>query len=221
MNSNIQKFADFVRAYDVVVWDWNGTLLNDSGHTLKVICRILKEEGLPEISIDQYRKHFGFPISKYYQSLGLPSEGPEFDRVAHRFVNGYRDFYDELELYKDALSLLDTVKSLSIKQYVLSAAQLDDLKMQMGKFEISHYFEDLSGATDIYAHGKIEQAKVMKRYFESKNYKKGLYIGDTDHDYEVSQVLGFDFCFSKEGHQCESKIDLTKVSYVLLDRNHS
>lgn len=221
MNSNVLKFADFVRPYDVVVWDWNGTLLNDSGHTLKVICRILKDEGLPEITLDQYKKHFGFPISNYYASLGLPSEGPDFDRVAHKFVSGYRDYYNELELYNDSISLLEAVKSLSIKQYVLSAAQLDDLKMQMGKFQIMDYFEDLSGATDIYAHGKIGQAKVMKKYFDSKGYKKGLYIGDTDHDYEVSDVLGFDFCFSQEGHQCISKIDVTKVSYILQNRNQN
>lgn len=219
MNIKDEKFADFVKAYDVVVWDWNGTLLNDSNHTLKVICEILKQEGLPQISLEDYKKHFGFPISSYYQALGLPSKGPEFDRVAHQFVDGYRSYYDDLELYPDSIYLLETVKNLSIPQYILSAAQLEDLQLQMGKFKIMDYFKKISGASDIYAHGKIGQAQLMKPYFESRGYKKGLYIGDTDHDVEVSEVLGFDFCFSKEGHQCISKIDATKVSYVLQNRD--
>ncbi len=216
---NQQLFADFVKSYDVVVWDWNGTLLDDSGHTLKVISKILEDEGLPQITLEDYRKRFGFPIANYYASLGLPSEGLEFDRVAHKFVDGYRSYYNELELYGDSIELLETVKNLSINQYILSAAQSDDLKMQMSKFDIMSYFNDISGATNIYAHGKIDQAKAMKTYFKSKGYVKGLYIGDTDHDFEVSQVLGYDFCFSKEGHQCVSKIDITKVCYVLQNRN--
>jgi phosphoglycolate phosphatase len=219
MTDSIKKFADFISTYDVIVWDWNGTLLDDSYFTHKVISKIMNEEGLAPITIEQYRKHFGFPIANYYASIGLPSFGTEFDRVAHKFVEGYRLYNDELSLYKDSIHLLEAVKSSEKKQYVLSAAKSDDLKMQMGRFNIMHYFNDISGANDIYAHGKIDQAKAMKTYFDTQGYKKGVYIGDTDHDYEVSQVLGFDFCFSAEGHQCVSKIDITKVSHILSNRS--
>lgn len=219
MSNSIKEFADFIAPYDVIVWDWNGTLLNDSYHTHIVISKILKDEGLGPISIEEYRKHFGFPISTYYASLGLPSEGPEFDRIAQVFVDTYRSYNDELALYDDTIGLLEAVKNSSKNQYVLSAAQYDDLMMQMAPFDIKKYFNDISGSTDIYAHGKIGQALAMKPYFESKGYKKGLYVGDTNHDYEVSEVLGFDFCFSQEGHQCVSKVDLTKVSHVLSNRN--
>lgn len=219
MPESVLKFAEFISAYDVIVWDWNGTLLNDSFHTHKVISKIMTDEGLNPISIDEYRKNFGFPIANYYASIGLPSTGPDFDRVANLFVEGYRNYYNELQLFDDAIHLLETVKGLSKKQYVLSAAQYDDLQMQMARFNIIEYFNDISGASDIYAHGKIDQARIMKTYFNDKGYKKGLYIGDTDHDYEVSQVLDFDFCFSQDGHQCPTRLDLTKVSYVLSNRN--
>jgi phosphoglycolate phosphatase len=219
MTESVRNFSNFIAPYDVIVWDWNGTLLNDAIHTHQVICKILEQEGLTPITMDEYRQCFGFPISKYYASLGLPSEGPEFDRVAQLFVNGYRQFNNDLKLYNDSISLLQAVHGLEKSQYVLSAAQYEDLKMQMGKFDIMKYFKDISGSTDIYAHGKIDQAKKMKLYFQSQGYKSGLYIGDTDHDYDVSRVLDFDFCFSAEGHQCATKTDLTKVSYVLSNRN--
>lgn len=219
MTDSVVEFANFISPYDVIVWDWNGTLLNDSYHTHIVISQILEKEGLTPISIEDYRKYFGFPISSYYASLGLPSEGPEFDRIAKDFIDNYRVFNNELQLYDDTIALLETVKAQSKNQYILSAAQYEDLLLQMKPFDIHKYFNDISGAQDIYAHGKIGQAQAMKPYFEQKGYKKGLYVGDTDHDFEVSQVLGFDFCFSAEGHQCSSKIDLTKVSHILSNRS--
>lgn len=218
MNSN-QSFADFLSPYDVIVWDWNGTLLDDSFHTHKVINQVLDEEGMSIISIEDYRQCFGFPISKYYASLGLPSTGQEFDRVAKKFMNIYRSYKQELKLYDDSIDLLNTVKDLNKTQYVLSAAKIDDLTQQINHFKIMNYFESISGASDIYAHGKIDQAKQMTLLFNERGYKKGLYIGDTDHDLEVSQELGFDFCFSEEGHQSAVNIDLTQVSYVLSNRN--
>ncbi len=220
MRPSVQNFATFIAPYDVIVWDWNGTLLNDAVHTHQVICQILKDEGLPLISIEEYRQRFGFPISNYYASLGLPSSGPEFDRVAHSYITSYRSFNQDLQLYEDSLELLETAHKAHKNQYVLSAAKIEDLKLQMSQFDILKYFNDISGATDIYAHGKIAQAKTMKKYFDTKGYQKGLYIGDTDHDYEVSQALGFDFCFSEEGHQCPSKMDLSKVAHVLANRGY-
>lgn len=216
--TKLEKFKKFIADYDVVVWDWNGTLLNDSIHTHKVICSILENEGLNPISMEAYRDHFGFPIANYYKKIGLPSIGSEFDRVAHDFIDGYKTHYNDLILFDDSEELLRTVNELCIQQYILSAAKSDELKLLLDKFELSDYFNDVSGASDIYAHGKIDQAIAMKTYFESQGYRKGLYIGDTDHDFEVSQALGYDFCFSEEGHQSLSRLGGTKVSYVLSDR---
>lgn len=209
------SFADFIKNYDVVVWDWNGTLVNDLTHTHSVIASILAEEGLNPITVDQYKQHFGFPIANYYASIGLPYTGEEFDRVAQKFIQGYQNVLKEIALFEDTLELLETVKNLNVSQYVLSAANIDHLRDQLNLFSISHYFKDISGANDVYAHGKIGQAKIMKDYFKSAGYKKGVYVGDTDHDFEVSQVLGFDFCFSAQGHQHIEKLQGTPISYVL------
>lgn len=211
-------FKNFIKDYDVVVWDWNGTLLNDLTHTHQVIATILQEEGLAPITIDEYKTHFGFPISNYYASIGLPSEGPDFDRVAQKFIHGYKSMYPKLSLFDDTLELLEIGRSLNVNQYVLSAANIEHLKLQLDHFNLNHYFNQISGANDIYAHGKIGQAKVMKKYFDEKAYVKGVYVGDTDHDFEVSQVLGFDFCFSAGGHQHLDRLDRLireKISFVL------
>ncbi|MCO5114314.1 MAG: HAD hydrolase-like protein [Bdellovibrionaceae bacterium] len=208
-------FKDFIKDYDVVIWDWNGTLLDDLTYTHKVIARILVEEGLEAITVDEYRQHFGFPVSRYYAALGLPSQGPDFDRVAQKYITGFHSYDSQMTLFEDSLELLEAAKALNVNQYVLSAANIEHLESQLQAFNIRHYFNDISGASDIYARGKIEQAQRMKPYLQERGYKKGVYVGDTDHDYEVSQVLGYDFCFSAKGHQPIEKLKDHKISYIL------
>ena len=57
--------------YTNIIWDWNGTLLNDTELSIKCINTLLKRRSLPLLSAEQYREVFGFPIREYYQRIGL------------------------------------------------------------------------------------------------------------------------------------------------------
>ena len=39
-----------------VIWDWNGTLLDDLHLSLRIINQLLKKRSLPELSNDRYRE---------------------------------------------------------------------------------------------------------------------------------------------------------------------
>ena len=56
-----------------IVWDWNGTLLNDVNLCFECINRLLVSKNLdPLIDLAAYRDIFEFPIQNYYQKAGLP-----------------------------------------------------------------------------------------------------------------------------------------------------
>ena len=68
-----------------VIWDWNGTLLNDLNHAIVTVNRLLSEENLPTTTLDKYRKEFGFPILDYYQRMGFNTEPENFRSLCERF----------------------------------------------------------------------------------------------------------------------------------------
>src|SRR5262245_43055202 len=63
MQQLFQRLGDI----DHVIWDWNGTLLNDVTHAIDTINFLLEPRGLPLMSIERYREIFGFPIRRYYE----------------------------------------------------------------------------------------------------------------------------------------------------------
>ncbi len=45
-----------------IIWDWNGTILDDVDVCISIISDILADHGLKPISGEEYRQHFHFPI---------------------------------------------------------------------------------------------------------------------------------------------------------------
>ena len=62
-----------------VVWDWNGTLLDDVDHAIQVGNELLASQNLPLMSRARFRAEFEFPILTYYQKLGYDFELESFE----------------------------------------------------------------------------------------------------------------------------------------------
>ena len=48
-----------------IVWDWNGTLLDDVELCMTSINRLLQEHHLPQLDHEHYQRVFQFPIIEY------------------------------------------------------------------------------------------------------------------------------------------------------------
>jgi phosphoglycolate phosphatase len=58
-------------AWTSVVWDWNGTLLDDVQLSLDIINEILSEQGITALTANRYREIFDIPASVYWERAGL------------------------------------------------------------------------------------------------------------------------------------------------------
>src|SRR5438876_4824572 len=92
-----------------VIWDWNGTLLDDHAHCVSVINTMLRAEGLPETDAARSRALFDFPIVRFYERLGFSLGGRSWERLAARFIREYDGGVDACELHahaREALAVL-------------------------------------------------------------------------------------------------------------------
>ena len=53
-----------------IIWDWNGTLIDDAWLFVDLMNDELNSRNLPNITINDYQKYFTFPVKKYYEKLG-------------------------------------------------------------------------------------------------------------------------------------------------------
>ena len=182
-----------------VLWDWNGTLLDDLTYAIGVRNRTFPAFGLPRIgSVAEYHRQFTFPVRRYYERAGVTDE--TFVAVAHAWMAEYVRGFDTVPLHGDAVETLARFAAAGVRQAVLSATRRDMLESQIARFPIRAYFTDVLGLSDIYARSK---EAVGLDYLARCGVPAAstLMIGDTLHDAEVARAMGTGCVLVARGHQ--------------------
>ena len=167
--------------YSHLIWDWNGTLLDDTTHCMEVMNEMLRKRSMPMMnSIADYHQAFVFPIAQYYKNVGFDFEKESFEELAMEFIDGYHaDKTGNSPLHSGVENLLKTINDMGITQIILSASKQENLWLQVGEFPIQHYFDEMLGLSDIYAKSKVD---IGLNYIENSNVEKAVLIGDSTHD---------------------------------------
>ena len=58
-----------LKNYRHLIWDWNGTLLDDAWLCRDIMNGQLRRRGLPVLSQEKYEEIFDFPVEKYYGAI--------------------------------------------------------------------------------------------------------------------------------------------------------
>lgn len=194
-----------------VIWDWNGTLLDDVPVCIDVINHLLRLRNLPEVpSQAYYRSVFTFPVIKYYEALGFEWEKEDFTQVAQAYVSAYQRSVFQCDLQPGARELLSGLQRAGLRQAVVSAARQDHLVMQVAPFDLFSYFTELIGTKDNLAESKtkLAQAFLSKAGIPPQSV---LFIGDTVHDYETAAACGSRCVLVAQGHQDARRLRETGV----------
>ena len=188
-----------------IIWDWNGTLLNDIDLCIDSINSLLKNRNLPLTNTKAYKEIFSFPVQEYYKTLGFDFEKEDFSVSAHQYIDLYYAGFENCSLQKNAIEVLSYFRENGVRQFVLSAMEHEMLEKTLKLKGILHFFEGVAGLKDHYAVSKIEQGKQLITDFKIDSVKTRL-IGDTIHDFEVATELGLKCILIADGHQTTERL---------------
>ena len=198
MNPDITK-------YKHIIWDWNGTLLNDAWLCVEILNKMLSRRQMPTTTLSQYQKDFDFPVIDYYRKLGFNFEKGSFDNIAREYITAYEERRYECELRYGVVDIIKMLKVKGFMQSVLSASQQSSLIEALKKFRLKDFFENIAGLDDYYAHSKINIGrKLLENIMADKS--EIILIGDTTHDYEVAREMGVDCLLLPAGHQSKERL---------------
>jgi phosphoglycolate phosphatase len=202
------------KTYKHIIWDWNGTLLNDTWLCVEVLNQLLSRRSRCPISTELYRQNFGFPVIHFYEYLGFDTDVDSFDRVSREFIDDYEmRWLEECELHTDTSKILTQLSELGLTHSVLSAAKQEALDIGIGHFGIRQHFTGLMGSDNIKAAGKIEQGHHWIQQLQW-HPEEVVLVGDTLHDYEVAQAIGTDCILMAHGHHTPERLAATGVPIV-------
>ncbi len=197
----------------IIIWDWNGTLLNDVQMCVNCMNVLLEKRNLPRLSFDTYRSVFNFPVRDYYEKIGFDFTCEDFEVPAKEFMDLYHRFLPETSLFPCAGKVLAYFERKGYRQLILSAMEHNSLLKTLEEKGILNYFDAVSGIDNIYAGSKQEMARAFLDRLGLNSHNMVL-VGDTLHDREVAQALGIDYLLVAAGHQSKSRL-LEKTDKVV------
>lgn len=188
-----------MKKYTHIIWDFNGTILDDIQIGIDSINCLLRRRGLPTVeSTEHYRSLFGFPIIDYYKRLGFDFDKESYDDVAVEWVEQYNSRRDKAYVHSDVMRLLEKFKNENVKQIIISATERNMLAEQISELGLTSYFDEILGIDDIKANGKTH---VAIEWRDAHPYAHPLFIGDTDHDMDTAYAMRVECALVACGHQ--------------------
>lgn len=193
-----------------IIWDWNGTLLDDVWLCVEVMNGLLDKHSLPPITADSYRSDFEFPVYNYYRKLGFPAERSFFEALSLDFIADYDSRRFECSLQATAAEVIHGLAADGLSQTVLSAYHERTLNEVIDHYGLRQPLTAIAGQNNIYAEGKVKRGLDLISELQIDPGETVL-IGDTVHDHEVATAMGTQCILLDIGHHPRAKLQTLGV----------
>ena len=114
---------------EYVIFDWNGTLINDAFVFVNILNALLKKRNLEKISLKKYREVFCFPIKDFYKKIGIDVSDKSFELLRVEFIYEYNKRKYDADLFIETRVVLKKLSAMGLSLSILSASNqvmLDD-----------------------------------------------------------------------------------------------
>lgn len=184
-----------------ILWDYNGTILDDVKLCHRIECGMLKKRGMRTFSLDEYKDMFCFPVIDYYYKMGYTFETESYEDISVEFNEAYDAGFGECRIADGFHDVMQRAQARGIDNVIISAANRGKLLEQCVQLGISSCFSEILGTDNLLGGSKIHLAEeFMKR--SGLKPEDCMFIGDTLHDMETAAAVGIrDIVLVASGHQ--------------------
>ncbi|MFC0848017.1 HAD family hydrolase [Streptomyces noboritoensis] len=178
-----------------LVWDWNGTLLDDITAVIEATNAAFEELGLEPITLERYRELYCVPIPRFYERLmgRLPTEA-EWLVMDEAFHKHYWRRADACALTAGAAELLAARRAAGLSQSLLSMAPHEHLVPIVRRHGITEHFLRVDGRTGP-SHGSkaehmVRHLTLLREAGEGISADRVVVIGDAVDDAVAAAHVG-------------------------------
>ena len=140
---------------DRILWDFNGTILDDLQTSIDSANELLTNHGLAPIpSVEDYHRVFGFPIRGYYERMGFDLTKFDFVTLAHEWVAIYLKHVRTAPPRSGIPETVAALRERGMKQTVLSMTESAMLHRQLSFLGLESAFDEICGLDNVYASDK-------------------------------------------------------------------
>lgn len=207
--------------YKYAIFDWNGTLIDDTFANHAGANAELRALGVPEVTIERYRETMDFPLIHFFNRNGVDAD--TFLKKADKMKGVFMDVYDPLQktapLRRGAMELLDALLDRDVTLIILSNHIQEHLEQQMAARHVHGKFKHICGNPkfDMAEITGLNKLQRLEKLMAENGYNPhdAFIIGDSLEEPDIAQKLEMTCISVTWGCFAESRLKETTTDHIV------
>lgn len=174
-----------------VVWDWNGTILDDNDAVIAAVNNVCAGFGRAPITIEYWQSIFSRPLLQCYERLlGMSLTDADWTRIDKLYHDEYRQLLAICRLAGGVPDHLDEWHRTGRTQSLLSMWFHDELVPLVTEYGLADLFNRIDGLR--LTTGGGSKAEHLGEHLEAQKIspRDTVLIGDVVDDAEAARIVG-------------------------------
>ncbi len=181
--------ATSTKRFDLLIFDWDGTLMDSAGSIVDCIQAASADLGWPVPSRDAASHIIGLGLKEAVEALFPDLPETEHPRLVERYRHHYLGRDHEIPLFEGARELIVELHARGYLLAVATGKARRGLARAFGHSGLGPYFHASRTADE--THSKPHPAMILELLDElGVDGGRALMIGDTSHDLEMARNAG-------------------------------
>ncbi len=205
--------------YDLVLFDFDGTLVDTAPDIAHHANAVLRAFGLRERSLEEVKRATGRGVRELFKELGLPDRGDTLDRAISLMKTRYSEEpVIHTRPYPQVREALEGPLGC-VKKGVVTNKLVGLTEQILEKLELRGFFELVMGEGSGWPRKPDPSGAIHAMRAFGASAERTLLIGDSAVDCETARNAGIGFVWVSYGYDSEPQLDVTRCSSAALWSN--
>ncbi len=177
------------KQFDLIVWDWDGTLADSTGMITRAIVKAAEQAGLPPLTPEQASSIIGLGLRESIQSLYPDITEEQARALATNYNLNYFAGESEILLFGGAAETIKTLNRRGHKLAVATGKSRRGLNLALKHTQLRHFFHATRTVDECFSKPHPQMLDELMDDLVALP-ERTLMIGDTSYDLQMAKNAG-------------------------------
>jgi phosphoglycolate phosphatase len=193
------------KQYDLIVWDWDGTLANSTGMIVNAIVTAAEQVGLPKLDPTDASNIIGLGLKESIHALFGDIPADKAQALATQYTANYYAGESAIPLFDGARELIIELHRRGYKLAVATGKGRRGLNLALEHANLTRYFHETRTVDECFSKPHPQMLdEIMDELVITP--ERTLMIGDTSYDLQMAQNAGVPAVGVTFGAQAREKL---------------
>ncbi|MGY8624684.1 HAD-IA family hydrolase [Chromobacterium violaceum] len=170
-----------MREYDLVVFDWDGTLMDSTAHIVNAIQQACRDLALPVPGREAASHVIGLRLAEAMQQFCPPDQATRLPNLVDAFRRRYQADLDRVTLFDAARDTLEAIRASGAFVAIATGSSRAGLDRALAAAGIGELFDATRTVDECHSKPHPDMLLQLTAYF-GVECRRAVMVGDTSHD---------------------------------------